>query len=138
MIDPTTDKGARATERLASELILWLTTVSPEGQLQSSPVWFLWEEGEAVVCSRATSPRIRNLEAEPRVSFNLNCTPDGVDVVTFEGVARFDGTELPPATTEAYRAKYAGEIESMGWTWEVFRRDYPVVLRIRPTRVRMI
>ena len=137
MIDRTTEKGARAAERLAAELILWLTTVSPDGQPQSSAVWFLWEDGEAVVCSRASSPRIRNLEADPRVSLNLNSSPDGGDVVTFEGVARFDGTDLG-AATEAYRAKYSREIEAMGWTWDAFRRDYPVVIRIRPTRVRMI
>jgi PPOX class probable F420-dependent enzyme len=137
MIDTTTAQGARAIERLGSELIVWLTTVTPEGQPQSSPVWFLWEEDEIVLCSLATTPRVRNMRANPRVAVNLNSDAGGGDIVTFEGEARIEGTELPPGTAAAYRAKYQAEIDGFGWTWESFRRDYPAVVRIRPTRVRM-
>ena len=61
MIDPATKAGARAAERLEGELILWLTTVTPEGQPQSSPVWFLWIDGEipALQPRRHAAPRQR-------------------------------------------------------------------------------
>lgn len=136
MIDTTTAKGTRALERLTSEEIAWLTTVTPDGQPQSSPVWFLWEDGGFVICSLATTPRVRNTRANPRVAVNFNSDADGGDILTFEGEARIEGTELAPATGAAYRAKYQARIDEYGWTWESFRRDYPVVVRIRPTRVR--
>jgi PPOX class probable F420-dependent enzyme len=137
MIDPTTDAGARAADRLRTELIAWLTTVTPDGQPQSSPVWFLWEDGEIVVCSLATTPRVRNVRANPRVAVSLNSDAEGGDVVTLEGEARIEGMELTAATEVAYRAKYEAKIAEYGWTWESFRRDYPVVVRIRPTRARI-
>ncbi len=137
MIDTTTASGARAMERLRTELIAWLTTVAPDGQPQSSPVWFLWEDGEIVVCSLATTPRVRNVRANPRVALNLNSDVVGGDVATLEGGARVEGTELAAATEAAYRAKYDAKIDEYGWTWESFRRDYPLVIRIRPTRVRI-
>jgi PPOX class probable F420-dependent enzyme len=137
MIDMSTAAGARAMERLRTELIAWLTTVTAEGQPQSSPVWFLWEDGEIVVCSLATTPRVRNLRADPRVAVNLNSDHEGGDIVTLEGEARVVDHELPPATEAAYRGKYDAKIDDYGWTWESFRRDYPVVVRIRPTRVRL-
>jgi PPOX class probable F420-dependent enzyme len=137
MIDMSTEAGARAMERLRTELIAWLTTVTREGQPQSSPVWFLWEDGEIVLRSLGTTPRVRNVRANSRVALSLNSDPAGGDIVTLEGEARIVDGELPPAIETAYRAKYDAKIDAYGWTWESFRRDYPVVVRIRPTRVRL-
>jgi len=137
MIDATTKAGARTMERLGTELIAWLTTVNAEGQPQSSPVWFLWEDGEIMLCSLATTPRVRNVRANPHVALNLNSNAEGGDIVTFEGEARIVEHELPPATETVYRAKYLDKIHECGWTWESFRRDYPVVVRIAITRVRL-
>jgi PPOX class probable F420-dependent enzyme len=136
-MDVTTPAGARAMERLRTELIAWLTTVTAEGQPQSSPVWFLWEDGEIVLCSLATTPRVRNVRANPRVAVNLNSDREGGDIVTLEGEARIVEHDLPSATETSYRAKYLDKIHEYGWTWESFRRDYPVVVRIRPTRARL-
>jgi Pyridoxamine 5'-phosphate oxidase len=40
--------------RLASKPIGWLTTVNPDGQPQSSPVWFIWDGGSLWLRSPAT------------------------------------------------------------------------------------
>jgi PPOX class probable F420-dependent enzyme len=136
MIDETTEAGARAAARLRDEPIGWLTTVTPAGQPQSSPIWFLWEDGEILLQSLATTPRLRNIRANPRVSFTLDSDGVGGDILVIEGEARIADAELVPASAAAYRAKYDARIEANGWTWDSFRRDYPVVIRIRPTRVR--
>ena len=57
MIDLTMKSGARAAERLRNELILRLTTVTPNGQPQTSPVWFVWVDDEILLFSRANTPR---------------------------------------------------------------------------------
>jgi PPOX class probable F420-dependent enzyme len=137
MIDTTTPAGLRAAQRVETELIVWLTTVSRDGQPQSSPIWFLWEDGEIMLFSRADTPRPANIRANPRVSINLNSNADGGDVVTLEGDARIVAPELSAATEAAYKAKYLDRILAYGWDWEKMRRDYPVVIRIVPQRARL-
>jgi PPOX class probable F420-dependent enzyme len=136
MIDITTKAGARAIERLGSDLIAWLTSVNATGQAQSSPIWFLWEDGEIMLFSLARTPRVANIRANPLVSFNLDSDADGGDILTVEGEARIDETAIPETETEAYFTKYDAKIIEYGWTRTQMRTDYPVVIRIRPTRIR--
>ncbi|MCU0478970.1 MAG: TIGR03667 family PPOX class F420-dependent oxidoreductase [Chloroflexi bacterium] len=137
MIDVTTKSGARAAARLERELILWLTTVTPDGQPQASPVWFLWVDGEIMLYSRADTPRAANIRANPRVAANLDGDGEGGDVVSIEGEARIAReratlADVPPAYVE----KYAEKLAAYGWTMESMLVDYPAEIRIRPTRVR--
>ena len=137
MIDVTTKAGARAAARLERELILWLTTVTPDGQPQASPVWFLWVDGEIMLYSRADTPRAANIRANPRVAANLDGDGRGGDVVSIEGEARIAReratlADVPPAYVE----KYAEKLAAYGWTMESMLVDYPAEIRIRPTRVR--
>ncbi len=137
MIDPTTKIGARAVERLDREAILWLTTVTPGGQPQSSPVWFLWIDGEILLYSRADTPRLPNLRAKPRVAANFDGDGTGGGIVTLEGDARIvnEGTTAADVPA-AYVAKYAADLAKNGWTMASMLVDYPVEIRIRPSRVR--
>ena len=135
--NPATKAGARALERLASEIMGWLTTVNPDGQPQSSPLWFLWADGEILVYSGKRAPRNGNLAGRPLVSFNLNSDAAGGDVVTMEGVARIDETAPPASANVAYLAKYRGMLDGYGWTPEYFAAEYPVVVRVTPTRWRV-
>lgn len=137
MIDLTTKAGVRAAERLDRELILWLTTVTPGGQPQASPVWFLWVDGEILLYSRAHTPRLANIRTNPRVAASLDGDGEGGDVVSIEGMARIvleraALTDVPAA----YLEKHAAKLAAYGWTMESMLVDYPVEIRIRPTRVR--
>jgi PPOX class probable F420-dependent enzyme len=126
----------RAEQRLHDELIIWLTTVSPAGQPQTSAVWFLWDGEEILMYSLAGTPRTRNIEANPRVSLNLDGDGQGGSVVSIEGRARLD-PEAPPSTeVAAYAAKYRAKIAGHGWTPESFAVDYPIPIRITPTKAR--
>jgi PPOX class probable F420-dependent enzyme len=136
MIDTGTPAGARAAERLGREPIGWLTTVNAEGQAQASPVWFLWEDGEILVFSRPRVPRMRNLRANPRVSFNLDSDRPGGHIVTLEGEARVMPGAPLAHEVPAYLEKYREAIAAEGWTPEGMARDYCVTIRIRVTRVR--
>jgi len=137
VLDPMTDAGARVVERLEHELIAWLTTVTPDGRLQSSAVWFLWTDGEFLVFSRTGAPRARNVVANPNVSIHLNSDDKGDGIVTFEALARLEPGAPPASALPAYVSKYGGLIAAYGWTPESFSRDYPDPIRIRPTRVRL-
>lgn len=134
-IDPSTAHGAHALERLTAEHIAWLTTVTPDGQPQSMPVWFLWTDGELLVYSHRTARRNRNIRANPRVSFHLRDDGQGDDIVTIECEARIDEATPPAGENPAYLAKYASWLERFGWTTEYFDAEYPVPVRLRPVRL---
>ena len=137
MIDVTTKTGARAAERLERDLILWLTTVTPEGQPQASPVWFLWLDGEILVYSRADTPRLANLRGNPQVAVSFDGDGDGGRVVIMEGEARIARERAALADVPAaYIEKHAEKLAAYGWTMASMLVDYPAEIRIRPTRVR--
>ena len=135
-LDPSTDDGARSLERLESELIGWLTTVNPDGQPQSSPIWFQWTDGELLFYSRTRAPRNGNIEERPLVSFNLHTDAAGEDVLTVEGEARIVPDEPPASANPAYVAKYRSLLDGYEWTPEYFSERYSVAIRVRPTRWR--
>jgi PPOX class probable F420-dependent enzyme len=136
-LDPATDDGARALRRLESELMAWLTTVNPDGQPQSSPIWFLWDGGEILLYSWFRAPRNANVADRPLVSFSLESGVDGEDVVTAEGEARIVEDEPPASANPTYLAKYQRMFDAYGWTPEWFTGRYSVPIRIKPTRWRL-
>jgi PPOX class probable F420-dependent enzyme len=135
--DETTPAGARAMERLATEKIGWLTSVTPDGQPQASAIWFLWEDGEVLVYSHKRAPRNGNIEGNPRVAFNLHTDAGGGDYVSMEGAARFQPEHPRSSEVPAYMAKYLSMIEANGWTPQYFDEEYPFVIRVTPTRWRL-
>jgi PPOX class probable F420-dependent enzyme len=114
--------------------VIWLTTVSPDGQPQTSPVWFLFDDPEFIVYSRPDAPRIGNLRANPLVSLNLidDRSPRAVSI---EGTAAPVGG--PPATDNpAVVTKYAEALARMGTTAEWFAAEFSQPVIIKPTRWR--
>jgi PPOX class probable F420-dependent enzyme len=136
-IDATSKLGARALQRLDMELIGWLTTTNPDGQPQSSPIWFLWVEGRILIYSRTRAPRNDNVAERPLVSFHLNSDSVGGDVVTMEGEARVDLTYPPADQVEAYIAKYRALLTEYDWTPEYFASQYTLPILVQPTRWRL-
>ena len=136
-LDPSTDAGAAALGRLDTELIGWLTTVNPDGQPQSSPIWFLWVDGELLLYSWKRAPRNDNVVDRPLVAFNLATDAKGDAVVTAEAVARIVPDEPPATVNEPYLAKYGAMLDEYEWTPEYFAGEYPVAIRLRPTRWRL-
>jgi len=127
----------RTARRLGDDKILWLTTVNPEGLPQSSPVWFLWEGGDALlVYSLDDTPRLVNIEANPRVAANLNSNDRGGSIVTVEGTARIDRTHPAAKDVAPYVAKYRELLDDFGWTPEYFSTDYCVPILITIDRIR--
>jgi PPOX class probable F420-dependent enzyme len=133
---PPIELSDEVVERLRTELVIWLTTVSPGGQPQSSPVWFLWRDGGFLIYSQPGAPKVANLRANPRVALALRVDETASAVVTFEGTARLpdgpSGLDVP-AYVEKYEALIAGE----GWTVEWMTGEYSQPIEVVPTRVRV-
>ena len=136
VFDSGSQSDAHALERLRTDMIGWLTTVTPDGQPQTLPIWFLWEDGEVLIYGDRRAKRNVNIATNPRVAMHLGDDGKGNDIVFLEGEARVDAAAPPLPENAAYLAKYgewiARELESP----EEMATIYNVPLRIRPTRAR--
>lgn len=130
--------GARARERLESDELIWLTTVSRSGQPNPNPVWFLWRAGRVLVLNQPGSARLPALAANPRAALNFETADDGNDVVVLNAVAtiRSDGDPLAQDDLDGYLAKYGAGIASIGYTPEQMLSTYSVPVEFELTKVR--
>ena len=136
-IDEAGEFGARAARHLRDDTINWLTPVTPKGAPEPSPVWFLWQEPDTVVMfSQPDSPRIRNLDANPRVALHFDGNGAGGDIVVLSGTAEMDPAVAPASDVPAYIEKYGSHIERIGLDPESFSARYSVPVRIALTRLR--
>jgi len=137
VLNLSAEASSALEDRLRAEYIAWITTVTPDGQPQSSPVWFLWDQGEFLVYAQPHSWKVRNIRAHSAVSLHLNSDTEGGRVVTFEGSACISSGPPPAHEAAAYLAKYREGIAGIGMTPEQMSAEYSTALRITPTRVRV-
>jgi PPOX class probable F420-dependent enzyme len=137
LLDPTRPEDQHIAERLRDDLIVWLTTVRPDGRPHMAAVWFLWE-GDTILIFSQPNQKVRNLRANPSVALALDDTKTGGDAITIEGQA-----ELLPAGTispeyQPFAAKYAAKYAEMQWSPADMAQAYSQAIRITPTRFRTV
>jgi PPOX class probable F420-dependent enzyme len=136
--DLSSDDRERVEARLQHNLIAWLTTVRPDGQPVTVPVWFLQRNDETIlVYSQPTSPKLRNISANPKVSFALDVSDLGRNVVRLEGVARLAEDIAPADQQSSYLAKYSERIAALFESPERFSALFSVALINTPTKLRI-
>ena len=136
MLDESTEFGQRATRRLKEEIIGWLTTVTPEGQPQPTPVWFLWDGDRSILMySRPSMRKLANIAANPKISLSLDSDGIEADIVVVWGEMHVSND--PPANeVPGYVEKYRDRIAALEWkTPDVYAADFNVPLRINVTRI---
>jgi PPOX class probable F420-dependent enzyme len=135
-IDLSTDFGKRVANRLRDEQILWLTTTGADGTPQPNPVWFLWTGQEVLVFSEPTAVKLRHLARNPHVALNFNTDAHGGSVAVITGRAEVASEPVTDGERDAFAAKYAEGIKSIGLTPEAMLEQYSVRLRVTPERLR--
>ena len=134
-LDPADPDQARALERLSTNTVVWLTTVSPKLQPQPSAVWFLWD-GETVLVYSGATARVKNIAGNPLVALHFDSEEEGDDISILYGEAAIDA-EAPPAKDVAgYRARYDERLPGIGKDWDSFCEHYRHPIRIRLTGYR--
>ena len=136
ILDLSDEAQARAEERLRSDVVVWLTTVGPGGQPQSTPVWFLWDGESFLIYSQPAARKVENIRGQPQVSLHLNSDPEADQAVVFEAAARLAEDELPADRQPDYLEKYRDGIAGIDMTPASFAADYAQPIRAVPTRVR--
>ena len=137
-LDLTDPAHAAVDERLRGGLVVWLTTVTADGQPQTTPVWYHWDGETFLFYSQPGRPKLRNIAGNPRVSLHPVGDPDAEDAVTVEGTAVPDPSAPKADDIPAYITKYLGLIDGFGWTPASFAADYSVAVRVTPTRIRIL
>jgi len=95
VIDESSEFGARVARHLREDVVVWLTSVSPRGAPLPMPVWFVWDGDETVTVYSLEGTRIRNIEANPRVTLNFPGDRLGDDVVVLRAARRSRATRHP-------------------------------------------
>jgi PPOX class probable F420-dependent enzyme len=134
LFDTTTEVGKRAEARLKEEEVAWMTTVRSDGQPQTVPVWFLWDDNGVLIYSQPNRQKLRNITRNPRVGLNLNSNEQGNDVVRLEGTASIDEDAPLSSKVAPYVEKYRESIARIGYDVEGFARAYSVAVRVTPER----
>jgi PPOX class probable F420-dependent enzyme len=130
------EAGDWGREHLAADVVGWLTTVSPDGRPQTSVISFLCDGDTILFYSRPNTPKLRNIAANPLVSFHLNTDTYGDRILTIEGVAAVDTSIEPSDVHERYRAKYREPLAHWRMDEAETAREFSVPVVIRATRVR--
>lgn len=113
-----------------------MTTVTAGGRPQASPIWFWWDGSEFLMFSKDDTARLRNIEANPHVSLNLDGDGRGGAIVVIEATARIDRDHRAAADLPVYIEKYQAFLDDYGWTAASFSEDYPIPVLIQPDRLR--
>jgi PPOX class probable F420-dependent enzyme len=136
VIDPSTALGARTTERLDQETVVWLTTVDPSGTPQPTPVGQLRSGEEIVILSQPGTAKLRNAAANPRAAIHFGLDQHGADVQVLTGALVLDPGGLTADERQRYDAKFAGAMAAIGLSPDEFHAAYSQVLRFTPERLR--
>lgn len=134
--DLSSEDRERVEGRLRHNLIAWLTTVRPDGQPVTLPVWFLLRENETIlVYSQPSSAKFRNVSVNPKVSLVLDACDLGRNIVRMEGIAEKSDDALPADQHRAYLAKYNERIAALFGSPEQFAAQFSRQLTITPTKL---
>lgn len=134
MPDRTKPQSAHAEQRLRTELIIWLSTVRPDGRPHLVPVWFLWDGSTTLIFSQPNNQKIHNLQHNQNVMLALDSTNEGGDVVLFEGKAELLNSTEANTTIPAYAQKYGEAMKGIGMNPETMAASYSQAIRITPTK----
>jgi PPOX class probable F420-dependent enzyme len=131
------DNAAWAREHLEGDVVGYLTTVAPDGRVQSSVISFLFDRGGLFFYSQPNTPKMRNLEHSPRISFHLQSDRYGDHWFIVEGEAVVDRSLPALDENAAYVAKYTEPHAHWGMDFENTAKAFTVPIRIVPSRIRV-
>jgi PPOX class probable F420-dependent enzyme len=126
----------QTAQRLRRELVIWLTTVRPDGMPQPTPVWFLWDGDTFLIYSQPNALKLRNITHDSKVALNLNTDEWGSQVVVITGEVSLDQAAPPANRNPAYMRKYRKGIAQIEMTPESMASAYSVAIRVKPIHVR--
>ena len=128
--------GKRALERLTTEQVIWLTTVTASGKPQPRPVWFVWDGVSVWIYTEHGSRKVAHLAANAHVALHFNSDPGGDDIQVLLGDAVVDPSAPPVRELPAYIQKYAEGIRAIDMDVETYSARFDTAVRVTIERIR--
>jgi len=128
--------GQRTLQRIQTEQVICLTSVSPSGIPQPCPVWFVWDGTRFVIYSIAKAKKLTHIAHKLHVALHFNTNELGKDIQVILGIAQIDPTLPTAKNNSAYSAKYQTGILGLGMNEDQYAAPFRVAIRITPTRLR--
>lgn len=135
LLDLSKKEDAHVDQRLREDVVVWLTTVRPDGRPHAVAVWFLWDGESILIFSKPKQQKLVNIQHNPNVLLILDNSRNGSDPITIEGKATLLSEHSADTTLAAYVAKYGERIKGIGYTPEQMAAAYSQGIRVTPTRV---
>ena len=110
-------------DKFAAADTCWFSSMRPDGRPHLAPIWCVWHEGRAYVCTPSGSVRARNVACNSSVSLSL---PDSYNVFILEGVAT-PAPEMEAELQPLFLAKYNWDISADA--------EYDLILAITPKKI---
>jgi Pyridoxamine 5'-phosphate oxidase len=119
-----------AQELLQSPLLTRMGYIGLDGYPRVIPIGYLWDGSAFIVCTAAGAPKVRALEANPRVALTIDTEEQPPHILLVRGTARVEMVEgVPTEYLEASRKALPPE------QWDAFelqvRGLYKQMARIR-------
>ena len=122
-------------------LLAILSTVNRDGSPQSTPVWYMYDDGRFKVTSRGDRVKVRNIRRDPRVSLVVIDTAANGDPLSVSGTAEVveeGADEFTYAMARRYEGRRRGDGEADRLIEIARDLGQPrVVIEITPLRVRI-
>jgi len=134
LLELTKPRDAHIDERLRKEIMIWLSTVRPDGHPHLVPVWFLWDGETILIFSQPKTQKVRNLQHNLNVMLALDTARLGGDIVMIEGKAELLKEPTTAIMSPEYAEKYKERMARLRMNPEAMARDYSVTIRITPTK----
>ena len=138
MIDFTSKFGRQALQKLESETVIWLTTVTANGTPQPRPVWFIWQNDKVIIYSMASAKKVEHIRKNPNVSLHFNMASPEDDAYVIIGKAAIATSQTPVLKVNEYLQKYTQGIQDIKMNPESFNDAYSVRIEINPVKLRGI
>ena len=122
-------------------LLAILSTVNRDGSPQSTPVWYMYDQGRFKVTSRGDRVKVRNIRRDPRVSLVVIDTAANGDPLAVRGTAEVvetGGDDFTYTMARRYEGRRRGDREAERLIDLARGLGEPrVTIEITPLRVRI-
>ncbi len=105
----------------------------PTGTPHVAPVWFLWDNGRALVMAGRSTVKIRNIRGNPSVSLCVPTADRPYSFVTVEGTASITDRGLEDMVRRTC-VLYDGDERGAEFAAELLAEDRLILIVISPVR----
>ena len=89
-----------------------------------------------MIFSQAHGYKVRHIKRNNKAALHLDGDGQGGDIIVLIGEAAIDESPIAEDDLQAYIEKYRDGFVRIGTTPEAFANNYPIAIRMIPTKVR--